>query len=74
MLNNILCERLNIDQRVCGPFNPLTNRVTEWYNQTLCTTIVKFVSASQNNWDKFLKKRRYPHIKPQSSLDKVLAV
>ncbi len=53
-INEDICKRLGIDHRTTTAYHPQSNGQTERYNQTLCSSILKYVNAEQDNWDDFI--------------------
>ena len=42
------------EHRVTSAYHPQSNGLTEWFNQTLQTTLTKLVNKAQNDWDDHL--------------------
>ena len=54
-LNDILCEKLQINHRIASPYHPQTNGLQERFNQTLERALMKCVNEKQNDWDMHIK-------------------
>lgn len=49
-----LCQLTGVKHHVTSAYHPQSNGLTERFNQTLQTALLKFVSESQNDWDDHL--------------------
>lgn len=54
-VNQKLFELCGTDHRISSAYHPQTNGLDERMNQTLKSTLVKFVNDNQNDWDVHLK-------------------
>lgn len=55
-LNDILCEKLQINHKIASPYHPQTNGLQERFNQTLERALMKCVNEKQNDWDMHIKR------------------
>lgn len=54
-LNDEICQRLGIDHRRTSAYHPQSNGLTERFNQTLITSLVKYTNEEQTNWDNYIQ-------------------
>lgn len=50
-----LCDIMSIKQSTSSAYHPQSNGLTERFNQTLITQLMKLVNTEKNNWDDFLQ-------------------
>ncbi|KAJ8290620.1 hypothetical protein GJAV_G00015370 [Gymnothorax javanicus] len=53
-INEDRCKRLGIKHHVTTAYHPQSNSLTERFNQTLCTSLVKYTNKRQTDWDRHL--------------------
>lgn len=53
-LNAFMCEKLGIKEAISTAYHPQTNGLTERFNQTLVTQLMKVTNEKGNDWDHHL--------------------
>ena len=51
-------------------YHPQTNKLTEHFNKTLCTTLAKYVSDYGDSWDTFLESALFAYRTTQNHTTK----